>query len=128
MTPPNPASKAQLDATAEFYTQVLGFTLGRDQRAEHHYYLSLERDHPRIGAARATGPHNPTQPSPAQRRPPPGVELVDEVDDAVLDRDLVVAAERPLPGEDLRDRPSGLRDFRVGDPSSYYLRVTDRSL
>ena len=64
MTPPNPASKAQLDATAEFYTQVLGFTLGRDQRAEHHYYLSLERDHPRVGAALATGPT--TQPSPAQ--------------------------------------------------------------
>lgn len=113
---------ADLDATADFYTQVLGFTLVRDQRAERHPYLSLERDHVRIGAAQATGPDNP-----AQRRPPRGVELVFEVDDVVLERDRVVAAEWPL-DEDLRDRPWGLRDFRIVDPSGYYLRVTDRAL
>ena len=29
--------------------------------------------------------------------------------------------------EDLRDRPWGLRDFRVLDPAGYYLRITDRA-
>ena len=38
----------------------------------------------------------------------------------------VTAAGWPL-AEDLRDRPWGLRDFRVLDPAGYYLRITDRA-
>ena len=41
----------------------------------------------------------------------PGPSLV--VDDAVAQQDLT-------------DQPYGLRDFRILDPSGYYLRITDR--
>ena len=62
----------------------------------------------------------------AARRPPAGVELVLEVDDVGAERDQIAAAEWPIT-EDLRDRPWGLRDFRVLDPAGYYLRITDRA-
>lgn len=62
----------------------------------------------------------------AARLPPAGVELVLEVDDVVAERDQITAAGWPL-AEDLRDRPWGLRDFRVLDPAGYYLRITDRA-
>ena len=39
---------ADLDATAAFYTEVLGFTLDRDERSEG--YLALHRDTVRLGA------------------------------------------------------------------------------
>jgi uncharacterized glyoxalase superfamily protein PhnB len=44
------------------------------------------------------------------------VELVLEVDDVVAERDQITAAGWPIT-EDLRDRPWGLRDFRVLDPA-----------
>lgn len=112
---------ADLDATAEFYTRVLGFALVRDQRAASRPYLSLGRGDVRIGAAQAAGPADA-----AGRRPPTGVELVLEVDDVVAERDRVLAAGWRM-DEDLQDRPWGLRDFRIVDPSGYYLRVTDRA-
>ena len=62
----------------------------------------------------------------AARLPPAGVELVLEVDDVVAERDQITAAGWPIT-EDLRDRPWGLRDFRVLDPAGYYLRITDRA-
>jgi lactoylglutathione lyase len=60
------------------------------------------------------------------RLPPAGVELVLEVDDVVAERDRIGAAGWPL-AEDLRNRPWGLKDFRVLDPAGYYLRITDRA-
>jgi lactoylglutathione lyase len=59
------------------------------------------------------------------RRPPIGVELVLEVDDIVEERNRVVAHGWPLE-EDLSVRPWGLTDFRLLDPSGYYLRLTNR--
>jgi uncharacterized glyoxalase superfamily protein PhnB len=52
------------------------------------------------------------------------VELVLEVDDLEAEHQRVRAAW-PLE-EDLQERPWGLRDFRVLDPSGYYLRITNR--
>jgi lactoylglutathione lyase len=49
-----------------------------------------------------------------------------EVDDVAGERDQVVVAGWPLE-EDLRDRPWGLKDFRILDPAGYYLRITDRA-
>ena len=62
----------------------------------------------------------------SQRRPVVGVELVLEVDDLEADRARVAAAGRPIE-EDVSDRPWGLRDFRVLDPSGYYWRITNRA-
>ena len=51
----------------------------------------------------------------------------DDLDaDVAAERDQITAAGWPIT-EDLRDRPWGLRDFRVLDPAGYYLRITDRA-
>jgi catechol 2,3-dioxygenase-like lactoylglutathione lyase family enzyme len=111
---------AELDATVDFYTRVLGFVLLRDERDETHPYVYLARGHVRVGAARRDIP----DPG-ARRRPPTGVELVFEVDDIVAERDRVAAAGWPIDA-DLQRRPWGLTDFRVLDPAGYYLRITGR--
>jgi predicted enzyme related to lactoylglutathione lyase len=111
---------ANLDATADFYTGVLGFALVRDQRDGSPGYLALERGQVRIGAAYRDEPEG--QPG---RRPPSGTEIVLEVDDLDAEHARVVAAGWPIE-EDLTDRPWGLRDFRVLDPSGYYLRLTSQ--
>lgn len=110
-----------LDATIDFYTRVLGFSVTRDERGDPAAYAALRRGSVRVGAAR-----RPVPVAPAERHPPVGVELVLEVDDAAAERDRVVAAGWPLE-EDLQDRPWGLTDFRILDPAGYYLRITDRA-
>jgi lactoylglutathione lyase len=110
---------ADLDATVTFYTNIFSFSLVTDQRATHEY-VALERDNVRIGAAARPGPV-----AGEVRRPPTGVELVLEVDDIVEERNRVVAHGWPLE-EDLSVRPWGLTDFRLLDPSGYYLRLTNR--
>lgn len=59
------------------------------------------------------------------RCPPVGVELVLEVDDLREELDRVERAGWPLE-EALQARPWGLQDFRILDPSGYYLRITER--
>jgi uncharacterized glyoxalase superfamily protein PhnB len=68
----------------------------------------------------------PDIPDRDRRRPVTGTELVLEVDDLDQDYARVAAAGWPL-AEDLTDRPWGLRDFRLLDPSGYYWRVTTRA-
>jgi lactoylglutathione lyase len=111
---------ADLDATVAFYVSVLGFQLVRDERDHSSAYVALRRDAVRVGAAA-----RPEIPDPGQRRPVTGVELVLEVDDLDQDYARVAAARWPL-AEDLTDRPWGLRDFRLLDPSGYYWRFTSR--
>lgn len=108
-----------LDATADFYIRVLGFEIvGREARTEG--YLDLRRDDVRIGASLRSRPLD-TGP----RLPPMGVELVLEVDDVREERQRVLAAGWPL-AEDLIERPWNMIDFRVVDPSGYYVRITNR--
>ncbi len=111
-----------LDATVDFYTRVLGFTVVKDQRGDSSPYVSLKRGGVRVGAARRALARDVE----VARRPPAGVELVLEVDDVAGERDRVAAAGWPL-SEDLQDRPWGLKDFRILDPAGYYLRITDRA-
>lgn len=110
---------SDLDATADFYVQALGFVVTRDERDAEQPYLALARDDVQIGAAARPDVDH------ALRRPPVGVELVIEVDDLIRCRDQVLAAGWDI-HEDLATRPWGLRDFRLLDPSGYYLRVTER--
>ena len=112
---------ADLDAVVAFYTDVLGFTLVRDERSAAVGYVALQRDTVRIGAA-----YRPDPVDAAARRPPTGIELVLEVDDLHAEHDRVGAAGWPL-AEPLQDRPWGLTDFRVIDPAGHYLRITNRS-
>jgi lactoylglutathione lyase len=112
---------ADLNATVDFYTRVLGVSLVKDQRHEVYPYVALERDAVRIGAAARVD-----QGTREHRQPPTGVELVFEVDDLDTEHDRVVASGWPLT-EDLQQRPWGLRDFRILDPSGHYLRMTGRA-
>ena len=53
---------------------------------------------------------------PSHRRPPVGVELVLEVDDVDAELERVRMSGWPI-DEQLQERPWGLRDFRLIDPS-----------
>ena len=106
-----------LDAIVDFYVDVLGFTLLRDDRGTSSPYVYLERGAARVGASRRYD-----EVDPATRMPPVGIELVVEVPDVEGLRDHV-AQRWPLE-EDLVRRPWGLTDFRVLDPAGHYLRVT----
>lgn len=112
---------ADLDETVDFYTRLLGFSLTADRRADAHPYVALRRGQVRVGAARRLAAE-----AREARRPPSGVELVLEVDDVAGERDRVVAGGWPL-DDDLQVRPWGLTDFRLLDPSGYYLRITSRA-
>ena len=112
---------ADLNATVRFYVDLLGFTLVTDRRGDEQPYLALERGAVRIGAA-----SRPGEGSPAQRRPPTGVEIVLEVDYLHAGRDRIRHAGWPI-DEDIVRRPWGLQDFRVTDPDGYYLRITHRA-
>lgn len=107
-----------IEATRDFYTRVLRFRVQRHVVEWPGPYLSLQRGAVVIGAAARAGSRSP------ERRPPIGVEIVLEVDDVRAEHDLVVAAGWKIE-EPLRGQPWGLTDFRVLDPSGYYLRVTD---
>ncbi len=112
---------SDLDATADFYTRVLGFEVTADRRGELRRYTAFRRDAVHVGAAR-----HPGDASRSGRQPPVGVELVLEVDDIDAELERVRTSDWPL-AEQLQERPWGLRDFRLVDPSGYYLRVTDRT-
>jgi lactoylglutathione lyase len=107
-----------LDASAAFYVDVLGFQVVRDERPAPAPYVALQRGDVRVGLAARPAPADP-----ALRRPPTGVELVLEVDDLEAVHAHVLANRWPL-AEDLTDRPWGLRDFRLVDPHGYYWRIT----
>ncbi len=111
---------ADLNVTADFYVRVLGFQVVRDERHAEPGYLALQRDAVLVGASRRANVNDEQG-----RRPPVGVELVLEADDVDEERARVVASGWPLT-EDIVERPWGLRDFRLLDPSGYYLRVTQR--
>ena len=55
-----------------------------------------------------------------------GVEIVLEVEDLDTALAAVHAAGHPL-AQPPRERPWGLRDFRLADPDGYYLRITTPS-
>ncbi len=112
---------ADLDVSALFYTDVLRFVLVRDERTAEAPYLAMERGEVRIGAAA-----RPPVADLEARRPPTGVELVLEVDDLDAEVDRIRAAGWPLE-EGVTARPWGLRDFRILDPSGYYLRITEKT-
>lgn len=108
---------ANLDRCVDFYVDVLGFALTRDERDLQDPYVYLKRGDVRVGAL----PHAGAVTAEA-RRPPSGIELVLEVDDLEAERDRVAATWQLA--EDITTRPWGLRDFRLLDPDGYYWRIT----
>lgn len=111
---------ANLDRCVDFYVDVLGFALVRDERDHQEPYVYMKRGDVRVGAV----PYGAAVAAEV-RRPPIGVELVLEIDDLEAERDRVAAAWQLV--EDITTRPWGLRDFRLLDPDGYYWRVTTPS-
>lgn len=113
-----------LEASIRFYETALGFSLVRRDAD----YASLRRGDAILGlGAISKLPADAAGPGFTQARLAgvrgAGVEIVLEVQDldAALE-DVRRAGGRVV--EPLRDRPWGLRDFRLIDPDGYYLRVT----
>lgn len=113
-----------MDAAIAFYSEVLGFELDRRESG----YASLRRGAVILGL----GPVSklPVEGGYFTRdvaglRRGLGVEIVLEVDDLDAYHARVLASGHPI-FEPLRERPWGLRDFRVVDPDGYYLRITSR--
>ena len=118
---------ADLDASVRFYADVLGFAVERREPD----YAHLRRGDAEVGLASVAllppggwGPGFTRESVTAGQGA--GVESVLEVDDLDGALRAVEAAGHPV-AEPPRDRPWGLRDFRVTDPDGYYLRVTTRA-
>jgi len=110
-----------LAASAAFYVGALGFAV----EYQDHEYASLRNGAVVLGlglARRLPAAHHFGQQAHARQRGV-GVEIVLEVPD--LDSVYRRAAASGYPPEGApRDRPWGLRDFRIVDPDGYYVRVT----
>jgi catechol 2,3-dioxygenase-like lactoylglutathione lyase family enzyme len=113
---------ADLDRSAGFYVEVLGFRVERNDPG----YVAVRRGSATIGIGLMSGlPAAHPILSRSGERGGLGVELVIEVPDVDALYRSVVASGWPVatpPG----DRPWGLRDFRLLDPDGYYVRVTSR--
>jgi predicted enzyme related to lactoylglutathione lyase len=109
-----------VDETADFYERVLGFAVTDDRRHADLPYLGMARDQVRLGATTILGAGERRH-----RLPPTGVELVFQVDDLQAERDRVLGAGWPLE-QDITLQPWGRSDFRLLDPSGYYLRFTEQ--
>jgi lactoylglutathione lyase len=113
-----------LDAAVRFYEGALGFRMTRREAD----YASLERGDAVLGlGAVAKLPADGEGPGFTRARLAgvrgAGVEIVLEVPD--VDAALKAAQRAGVRVvEPLRERPWGLRDFRVVDPDGYYLRIT----
>jgi catechol 2,3-dioxygenase-like lactoylglutathione lyase family enzyme len=108
---------ADLGRSVQFYVNVLGFELVRDERDDESPYVYMRRGEVRVGAV----PHRGSFPE-GVRQPPIGVELVLEVADLEAERDRMAAVWAL--SEEITSRPWGLRDFRLLDPDGYYWRIT----
>lgn len=104
-----------IEALVDFYTEILDFHPPQSGPATD--YAVVRRGGVRVGCCR----HPDADPTP--RRPPDGSEIILRVEDVQADHDRVLASSWPL-ADALQDRPWGLRDFRLFDPSGQYLRIT----
>ena len=117
---------AAFGPVTEFYGG-LGFTVARDERGtDGDGYLVLRRG-PNVlrfwPGSDAIERHEYFGTFPASTKRGYGVEIVIVVEDL----DAVYAAARQFATivAPLRDRPWGLRDFRLEDPNGYYVRITE---
>jgi len=110
---------ADLNATLDFYVHVLDFDCIRDERETGDGYLLLQRDEAVVSASQRADVGDR-----AARRPPVGVELVLVVDDVIRELDRIRDRGWAIE-EGLTSRPWGARDFRLLDPSGYYITVSE---
>jgi predicted enzyme related to lactoylglutathione lyase len=114
---------ADVGRSTAFYERALGFT----RESASPGYMAMRRGDALIGIGLRDGlpAGHPLTPAPGERTGL-GVEIVLEVDDVDAACRAVEAAGEPLLSPP-RERPWGLRDFRLADPDGYYIRVTSRA-
>lgn len=115
-----------MDVSIDFYTRVLSFEVLREHPGD---YASLRCGNLTLGI----GPISKLPEEGgyftreiASLRRGIGVEIVLEVDDVNECYRHVLDSRHPV-FEPLRERPWGLRDFRIIDPDGYYLRLTSKA-
>jgi lactoylglutathione lyase len=116
---------ADLARSRRFYETVLGFVGGQERDG----YLPVSSGPLTIGLGLYSGLGSGHHLRSITQGPSGGsVEIVLEVDDvdAYYARALATVPEEGGRIEPLQHRPWGARDFRIIDPDSYYLRVTER--
>jgi catechol 2,3-dioxygenase-like lactoylglutathione lyase family enzyme len=114
-----------MEASIVFYTRVLAFEVARHEPGD---YASLRWGDALFGlgpVAKLPEEGGYFGRDISDHRRGLGVEIVLEVDDVDGWHARVAASGHPIL-EPLRDRPWGLRDFRISDPDGYYLRITSR--
>ena len=114
-----------MEASIAFYTRVLAFELVRHEPGD---YASLRLGGVVLGigpVAKLPEEGGYFGRNIATLRRGLGVEIVLEVEDVDGCQERVADSGHPIL-EPLRERPWGLRDFRISDPDGYYLRVTSR--
>jgi catechol 2,3-dioxygenase-like lactoylglutathione lyase family enzyme len=114
-----------MEASIAFYTRVLAFELVRHEPGD---YASLRLGGVVLGigpVAKLPEEGGYFSRDIATLRRGLGVEIVLEVGDVEGCHERVADSGHPIL-EPLRERPWGLRDFRISDPDGYYLRVTSR--
>jgi lactoylglutathione lyase len=114
-----------MEASIAFYTRVLAFELVRHEPGD---YASLRLGGLDLGigpVAKLPEEGGYFSRDIATLRRGLGVEIVLEVGDVEGCHERVADSGHPIL-EPLRERPWGLRDFRISDPDGYYLRVTSR--
>lgn len=116
-----------LEASVAFYVQALGFVVERRSPG----YVSVRRGDVVLGLGPVSGlPELGDGPGFSQERLAGrvrglGVEIVFEARDRAELRLLYEhCTNAQVVVEELRERPWGLADFRVGDPDGYYIRIT----
>jgi predicted enzyme related to lactoylglutathione lyase len=114
---------ADVARSAAFYERVLGFVREQDGGD----YVALRRGDARIGigALSDLAAHHHLRRPHGDAPNGLGVEIVIEVDDVDAAFGAVSSSGQPVLSP-LRERPWGLRDFRIVDPDGYYLRITSR--
>jgi predicted enzyme related to lactoylglutathione lyase len=111
-----------VEQSATFYERVLGFA--REHQSPG--YVAMRRGTAiiGIGAAGDLPAGHPLKPDSKERKGL-GVEVVLEVGDVDAAHAAVEASGHPILSP-LKERPWGLRDFRIVDRDGYYLRITPK--
>lgn len=111
--------------TVRFYQDVLGFK-PLNSASSNYQPLQNGKVILGIGLLESLGDNHYFNSNPSDLKFGYGVEIVLEVDDIQLIYNKVKRANAEIESE-LKERPWGLKDFRLIDPNGYYIRVTSKS-
>ncbi len=113
-----------LNDSAKFYTDVLGFTKGKESDK----YISMRNGDAVIGLGVLSllDDNHYLKPGSESERKGVCVEIVFEVDDIKTYVNKIQNSNYPIE-TGVTVRPWGATDFRIVDPDGYYIRITSKN-